>query len=228
MRVVRILNDLYGSNKMYAFEFTKGYSNPLSPNQKLVPVDEAQRKAHDQLVAKQKLTLILRSNVYVSRSYKRGDMVQIFSKIEKTRKMGPAPTSIVNRLRCWFCHGTKTSWKDIDELDGNINSEVEDNDVTESTVESEKNSNKKGCGEPPSDIEMTSGAINQKSLPEEGDRSSVYWPFEPQFHSGTANSVKPGWNRASFYDEDDIEPLNHKEEEWCYENTASGCSQDLD
>lgn len=60
IRAIRISNDLYGSDTLSAYEMAKGFTKPLCVDQKPRPVDEELRNAHDELIAKRKLTLILR------------------------------------------------------------------------------------------------------------------------------------------------------------------------
>lgn len=86
IRAIRISNDLYGLDKMSAFEMAKGFSKPLMINQKPIPVDDELRIAHDELIAKRKLTLILRSNATTNESFKIGDLVQIYIKDGKQKR----------------------------------------------------------------------------------------------------------------------------------------------
>lgn len=78
VRAIRISNDLYRSDTLSAYEMAKGYTKPLSVGQKPIPVDDELRNAHDELIAKRKLTRILRSNVYSSKEFQVGDFVQSF------------------------------------------------------------------------------------------------------------------------------------------------------
>lgn len=57
-----ISNDLYGSDTVTAFELAKGYTKPIESEKAVVPLPDDLRAAHDELVAKRKLNLILRSH----------------------------------------------------------------------------------------------------------------------------------------------------------------------
>lgn len=78
IRAISITNDLYGSDKLSAFEMGKGFTKPIHADRKPISVDEELRNAHDELMAKTKLTIILRSNVFPKDKFKIGNIVQIF------------------------------------------------------------------------------------------------------------------------------------------------------
>ena len=66
IRAIRISNDLYGSDTLSAYEMAKGFSKPLIVDQRPIPIDDSLRAAHDELIAKRKLTLIMRSNKFLT------------------------------------------------------------------------------------------------------------------------------------------------------------------
>lgn len=78
IRAIHISNDLYGSDTLSAYEMAKGFTKPLCVNHKPIPVDDELRNAHDERIAKRKLTLILRSNVYSTDKFNVGGLVQFF------------------------------------------------------------------------------------------------------------------------------------------------------
>lgn len=45
-----ISNDLYGSEKLFAYEMAKGFPKPISTLQQPVPIDNELRAAHDELI----------------------------------------------------------------------------------------------------------------------------------------------------------------------------------
>lgn len=80
IHAVRISNDLYGSDVISAFEAAKGYSRPINPDVPPAPVDAEMLEAHANLVARRKLTKILRSHSLEENEFRTGDLVQIFMK----------------------------------------------------------------------------------------------------------------------------------------------------
>lgn len=78
VRAIRISNDLYGLDTLSSSEISKGLVKPLCVSQRPVLVHDEPQAAHHELIAKRKLTLIMRSNDYLSQSIKIGDLVQIF------------------------------------------------------------------------------------------------------------------------------------------------------
>lgn len=77
---VAISNELYGSDTVSAFELAKGFTKPVETDsvQRILPADV--RYAHEELKAKRKLNLILRSHKSSTQPIKTGDMVQVFIK----------------------------------------------------------------------------------------------------------------------------------------------------
>lgn len=104
VRAVRTSNDLYGSDTMSALELAKSYSKPLSANQKPISVDEALWQPHDKPIAKQKLTLIIRSKVYSPQLIEPSKVVLVFIKhdTEKCSKWEFTLTSSVDQPWSWI------------------------------------------------------------------------------------------------------------------------------
>lgn len=239
IRSIRISNDLYGSDTLSAFEMAKGYSKPLVANQRPIQVDAELQAAHDELIAKRKLTLIMRSNTFPSQSFKVGDLVQIYINDGKSKRgswtsprkvleintnagsvtvpgrSGKTVTAAIEDARACSEHSLANSIQDsIDQLEFNLcDSVLSDNSNKETHGESEM----KKCSEPPGDF---SGANNQPK-PGTGDRISVYWPLDDQYYSGTVNSIDPNGSHVIHYDDDEIETLNLSNESWKFVSTNS-------
>lgn len=58
----------------------------MTANQRPIPVDEVLQAAHDELIYKRNLTLVMRSKNYCSNSFKVGDSVQVFFKDGKSKR----------------------------------------------------------------------------------------------------------------------------------------------
>lgn len=85
-QAVRISNVLYGSDTMSAFEMAKGYTVPIIPGTAPHPVPDEILSAQQNLSAKRKLTLILRSQTQSVPSVSSGDLVQVFIKNGKEKR----------------------------------------------------------------------------------------------------------------------------------------------
>lgn len=83
---VRISNELYGSDTMSSFELAKGYTKPIDDSFFPQGVSEDIVAAHEELVAKRKLTLLLRSKATQNPLIKSGDLVQVYYKDRSERR----------------------------------------------------------------------------------------------------------------------------------------------
>ena len=86
LRAVRISNDLYGSDVISAYEAAKGYTRPVNSEVPPVPVDAELLEAHANLVARRKLTKILRSHSLSEKDFRPGDLVQVYVKRGKEKR----------------------------------------------------------------------------------------------------------------------------------------------
>lgn len=80
LRSVRVSNDLYISDVISAYEAAKGYTRPIHPYVSPVPVDRELLEAHSNLVARRKLTRILRLHSLTDQNFRLGDLVQVYQK----------------------------------------------------------------------------------------------------------------------------------------------------
>ena len=83
---LRISNDLYGNDVMSSHELAKGYTHPIHPNGPIVVVSDDITAAHETLIAKRKLNLILKSNSIEDIPLSAGDLVQVFIKREMKKR----------------------------------------------------------------------------------------------------------------------------------------------
>ncbi len=77
---LRISNDLYGNDVMSAHEQAKGYTRPIYSGSPAFEIPTEIVNAHNTLLAKRKLTLILRSKSVQRHHLSEGDLVQIYVK----------------------------------------------------------------------------------------------------------------------------------------------------
>jgi len=85
-RTFRVSNDLYGSDTMSAHELAKGYTRPIGITAHPTYLPSELREAHDKLIAKRKLTLILRSKSIIEPEISTGDMVEVFIKKQHEKR----------------------------------------------------------------------------------------------------------------------------------------------
>eukprot|EP00178_Gracilaria_changii_P016470 TRINITY_DN4728_c0_g1_i1.p1 TRINITY_DN4728_c0_g1~~TRINITY_DN4728_c0_g1_i1.p1 ORF type:complete len:805 (-),score=91.02 TRINITY_DN4728_c0_g1_i1:529-2943(-) len=83
---LRICNDLYGNDVLSAYELAKGFTRPVVSTSTPTPVPAEMVEAHQSLVAKRKLTLILRSKATTEIPLSVGDMVQLFVKHQHQKR----------------------------------------------------------------------------------------------------------------------------------------------
>lgn len=86
LRAVRVSNDIYGSDVISAYEAAKGYTRPINSCMPPVPVDHELVEAHSNLVARRKLTRILRSHSLTEHNFRLGDLVEVYQKRGKQKR----------------------------------------------------------------------------------------------------------------------------------------------
>lgn len=84
-KMFRISNDLYGNSVASTHELAKGFTRPINQDApRLLPSDI--RKAHEEMVAKRKLNLILSSKSIADTPIKVGDTVQIYIRLPNQKR----------------------------------------------------------------------------------------------------------------------------------------------
>lgn len=79
-QAIRITNDLYDNDGASAHELAKGYTRPVQNSFVPSSLPKEILEAHENLKAKKKPTLILRSKATSDESFKPGNIVQVFIK----------------------------------------------------------------------------------------------------------------------------------------------------
>jgi len=238
-QALRISNDLYGNDTMSATELAKGYTRPIGNGNapKIVPDDI--QAAHDQLMAKRKLNVILRSKATSDIGVTPGDLVQIYIKKQHEKRgkwSSPKPVlsfdtksqtitvpgsngrkirSAIEDVR----HATgendfaRIVQESIDQLDDLVQSSIQD-------IEKESPSDDILHTTTPlvdhdSEEEIFDDSVPDPSQLEVGSNVEVYWPIEKQFYPGVVNSFdeESGKHLINYLD-GDTEDLNLSDEIW--------------
>ena len=231
LRAVSISNDLYGSDTLSAFELAKGFTKPVAADSELTPVPADLIYARDQLIAKRKLTLILRSHITADPVVNPGDIVQVYVRTGKEKRgrwLSPRTALSIDRSA-----GTVTvagsNGKRIVAAVEDTRVVVVDNDLAHAVIESldTLNDNLSELTEdlakvqdaeqhdfeslPSPDAEHTSD--DPHTSPAVGDRPEVFWRIDNQFYPGVVQSVEHNKHVIS-YDDGDKEELVLSDETW--------------
>jgi len=239
---LRICNDLYGNDVMSAHELAKGYTRPIHPSGPLVVVPDDIQAAHDTLIAKRKLNLILKSNATHDIPLASGDLVQVFIKLEKEKRgkwSSPRPiltfdkpSGIVTvpgsngkvikaaiedtRHAIYENSLAKTIQEAIDELSIAIEDSLEDlPEEREPTGKSVYPTDGKYL-EIDTQNCSDDDAEQMVDLPSLGDTIEVYWPLESRFYPGVVSDIEDGKYNIQ-YDDGDVEVLEMQNENWRYQ-----------
>jgi len=212
-QALRISNDLYGNDVMSSQELAKGYTRPVESGNVPRIVPKEIREAHENLKAKRKLTLILRSKATTDEKYESGDMVQIYVKKgnekrgkwsgdkivlsydESSRSVtvpggrGKRIIAAVEDVRPAIQKDSfaKLVQESIDELEMSLD-EVIQKSVSENSEEPEiegaPEKNKR-------DYEVRFDLSQDNVMPHIGTRVEVYWPEEEKYYAGNVENFDP-------------------------------------
>lgn len=86
IQALRISNDLYENDVVYSLKLAKEFTCPVLNNSEFQSIPDEIVRAHVNTYAKRRLNRILRSYSLVSKSFKVGDMVQVYVKNNKWQK----------------------------------------------------------------------------------------------------------------------------------------------
>lgn len=206
-QALRITNDLYGNDVVSATELAKGYTRPIESGvlQRGLPAYIV--SAHDTLVAKRKLTKILRSKTTQDEHVSPGDMVEVFIKREneKRGKWSAAKpvlefdaASGIVILPGTIGHKIKAAVEDVrsaitgDSLARKIQEAIDVVDVSlDTSVENTVDlSNNKSVAVQHGSVESEddTGPF-RSSHPTIGDHIEVFWPLDNQYYPGVVASI---------------------------------------
>lgn len=86
LQALRISNDLYGSDTMSSNELAKGYTRPILNGKLPIVVPDEIREAHNKLLAKRKLALIMKSKATVDMNVRPGDLVEVYIRQQNEKR----------------------------------------------------------------------------------------------------------------------------------------------
>ena len=233
-QALKISNDLYGNDTCSAFELAKGYTRPVQPGMFPVYIPDELIEAREQIHAKRKLVLILRSKSITDIQINPGDLVQVFIKDSKEKrgkwstpkivldtdiamrtvsvpgKMGKKVRAAFEDIRPAIKEDTfaATVQEAIDNLSTNIDElleDVQDNDMIE--VDTKITNNEVVTFDTEDDESLT-------RTPEIGDYIDVYWPLDEQYYTGKISSISTEGEHNIDYTDGDKECLSLKNETW--------------
>lgn len=235
-QAIRITNDLYGNDIMSSNELAKGYTRPVESGMSLNYLPKEIVEAHDALVAKRKLTKILRSKSVQTPDINPGDMVEVFIKLEKEKRgkwsapkpvLDFDPTSGIVTL-------PGTSGKKIKAAVEDVRSAIQENTLAQKIQEAIDNvdisldralddMNDTSIADGKHDIPDTSEITEEvgpfiSPLPSIGDKLEIYWPLENQYYPGHVASIDGETQMFNInYDDGDQETVNLSDEVWRFQ-----------
>ena len=236
-QAIRISNDLYGNDVLSAHELAKGYTRPI--DKKVVPslIPDELLKAHEVLIAKRKLNLILRSKPTKDVPLSVGDQVQIFIKLpnEKRGKWSGSRPVLSYDISSGIVTVPGSRGRTISAAIEDVRHAIVDNDLAQKIQEAidqlsievensldtdtdtrQLDTNAEISMEDCSDYD-DHGDERLTPLPKIGDSIEVLWPLDNEFYPGVVTAIDGGNDyRTVHYKDGDIEKLNMTQETWRY------------
>ena len=245
-QALRISNDLYGNDVCSANELAKGYTRPIQSGEYPATVPEEIVNAHDQLLAKRKLTRILRSKACTESAIQTGDLVQIYIKEQHAKRGNWSSPKVV--LSIDKPSGTitvpgrkgrtvKAAVEDVrlavteDKFAQKVQESIDTLDRSIDECIDEICSDDAANGESNDDTQFNTDNDDQSDneqltkLPTVGDSIDVYWPEDDLFYPGKVSKIDEIENsyKIDYYDGDQ-ETLNLKNEIWKFTSDTALCS----
>lgn len=233
---VRISNEMYGSDTMSSFELAKCYSKPVDSSclPKVTPKELID--ARDCLLAKRKLTLMLRSQATRAPVINPGDLVDVFVKKTHEKRgrwlslrtvLSVDNSSSIVSVPGLSGHSLSIALEDVrhsivdDEFAEHVR---QSNDQLQSAIDEAidfpmSNSDELDQGCLPNLNETTfSPDFDQSadimSSPVLGDRLEVFWPLDDSYYPGTVTEITDDGCHVVDYDDGNSEKLNLSVENW--------------
>ena len=224
-QALRISNDLYSSDVCSAQELAKGYTRPATIGSFIAIVPQEILQAHDDLLAKRKLTRILRSKTGSDIPVKVGDTVQIFIREQKDKrgkwslpkvilefdhysgtvtvpgKNGKTVKAAIEDVRLALSENTFASaiQDGIDTLSRSINDTIDhlESEIPrrDSTEGSDLNNAIQRKAIDSEENVLEDTEENLTSLPSIGDSIEIYWPLDDVFYAGKVSSINNDDNK---------------------------------
>ena len=239
---LRISNDLYGNDITSANELPKGYTRPIQPGKFPKEIPSEIRSAREKLMAKRKLTLIMRSKATSDAEVQTGDLVQVYIKNQNEKRGSwTAPKPILA-----FDHKSQTvkvpgsKGRTIEAAVEDVRHAVTDDhlavavqdaidqlafnlDAVIDEQESDTDDNANDNGTVSAELEVQNSTDERMTQPTVGDKVSVFWPEDEKYYSGSISKVSDG-DPAKYhvsYDDGDREVLDLNSEVWKFDTPDS-------
>lgn len=236
----RIANDLYGNDVLSSSELAKGYTRPINKGVRPKILPEEIVTAHEALIAKRKLTLILRSRSTLDTPVSVGDMVQVFIKRDHEKRgkwtspklvLSYDKSSGIVTVPGTSGHTIKAAIEDVrlaitnsdlatsiqeamDTLTLVVDNAIDDT-ITEKTINLEERNDEHAKDWASDSDEDGNGGLTP--LPATGDSVEVYWPLDKAFYPAVISSVAPDTeHRVVHYHDGEVETLDTSQETWLY------------
>ena len=229
----------------------KGFAKPIqnNPSNNVIPDDIID--AHNELHARCKLSLILRSHAVTELPISVGDLVEVYSKAEHEKRgkwsLPKLILSINHDARSLTVQGKnhKTRTVSIEDIrlatpDHSLAKTVQEgidilDDYLEDLKQGDSNYETESAIASEGITEDTNSSHNDDfstddlhGLPSVGDKISVFWPLYDTYYDGTVGAQQEeNGNLTINYEDGETECLNMTEEEWKYTNTINASSSNI-
>jgi len=237
-QAIRISNDLYGNDTMSSTELAKGYSRPIRTGDKPVLVPEEIRTAHEVLIAKRKLNLILRSKSTSDIDVSPGDLVEVYLKkqhekrgkwssakpvlsFDRSSRTVTVPGSNGRKIKAAI-EDTRFAPKEnqlasaiqesIDEIDLYIQEALSDIEA-DTLTGSEADNNILKATTPEEADDIFEQSLPDSNLLHVGSNIEIYWPIDQTFYPGVVHDISEDKHQINYLD-GDTEILDLTDEVW--------------
>ena len=230
---------------MSSHELARGYTRPIVVGSVPHKIPDELNEAHEKLLAKRKLTKMLRSKTFDEPPISIGDMVEIYIKKQNEKRSkwsGPKPVlkfdpvsgtvtvpgqngrqvcAAIEDVRISVAN-SKLSRKiqvSLDMMDKLLEEEI--GAIETEVDEEEQNSNTTALIDA-TDMDIADeGPFETDTDLKVGAAIEVYWPLEEEFFPGTV-SAYDAFNKIHTvsYNDGDVEELDMSKEDWRYTSTA--------
>ena len=235
-RAVIVSNDLYGSDTVSAFELAKGSTKPIDSSVPPIVLPQDLADAHEALLNKRRLNLILHSNAVSPPPIKTGDTVQVYYKLEKEKRgrwLSPRTVLEVNqetgviKVPGSYGHTISAALEDVrvaNDTDDFANHEISSIDqITDSIddlLDSSQSSSSDSDPCPDSNkADYDSDSNTDPVQPQVGDNIEVFWPIDSRYYPGIVTEISASGYHTFQYDDGDNEALIINEENWRLSNS---------
>lgn len=219
----------------------RGFTNPVLSESNIRPLDPDLLQAHNELVARRKLNLILRSNISTTENLHVGDLVQVYLKSEKEkggRWSSPRQILYINH-DAGFVTVPGRSGKTINSAIEDVRTALPASDLTESIQSAidevdgafnnvlENRVDLYSENEPASENDVSADSFdNDDAAIIIGPRIEIYWPADDQYYAGTVSDIDSDNKVTVYYNDNDKQyGLNLVEDQWRFPSISANIIQ---